>query len=175
MYKLVVLSVLFAAVAAKPSLYHGAYAALPAAVSHQARVDYISKPVVTAYTAPIVATAPVVSAALPAAVSHQSRVDIINKAAYVETAPVIATANLVHAPAIAYTAPAAVSHQSRVDVINKAVVASPVVVKTSPIIAPAVALPAAVSHQSRVDYINKPAVYAAYTAPLTLGYQELGW
>ncbi|CAB3251461.1 unnamed protein product [Arctia plantaginis] len=61
----------------KRSLGH--YAAPAAAVSHQSRVDVISRPAVVSHAvAPLVshAVAPVVSHALPAAVSHQSRVDV---------------------------------------------------------------------------------------------------
>ncbi|KAG6442254.1 cuticle protein 16.5 [Manduca sexta] len=55
--------------------------AVPAAVSHQSRVDVISEPAVVAHAAPV-AVAHVVPAvvAAPAAVSHQSRVDVVSAA-----------------------------------------------------------------------------------------------
>lgn len=186
MFKLVVLSALLAIAAAKPSFYHDAVA-VPAAVSHQSRVDVYSKPLVTAYSAPLVATAPVLASpkvvALPAAVSHQSRVDVIDSHPVVSTKLVaapeisyVAPSVSYAAPALTYSAPTAVSHQSRVDVINKAVVAGPVYASryVAPVVSSAYALPAAVSHQARVDYVHKP-VYAAYSAPLALGYNTYGW
>lgn len=165
MFKLVVLSVLLAVAAAKPSYTHGAFA-IPAAVSHQSRVDVISKPVVAAYAAaPVVAAAPALAySAVPAAVSHQSRVDVISKPAvlstyaaaplvaqtYVKSAPYVAAA-----PALAYSSlPAAVSHQSRVDVINPSYVsayaAAPVLSHTAPLV-------------------------SAYSSPYTYGYKNLAW
>lgn len=77
MFKLVVLSVLVAVVAAKPGYLHGAQiiaapaaiAAYPSAISHSSRTDIVSNPIVaTSY-----ATAPVLSAAIhaaPAVYSH---------------------------------------------------------------------------------------------------------
>lgn len=102
MFKLVVLSALFAAVAAKPSgiapvAYAAPAVAIPAAVSSQYRTDVISKPIVATYAA-----APAVAYAAPAPA-----------VAYAAPAPAVAYA----APAVAV--PAAVSHQSRVDVYSK--------------------------------------------------------
>ncbi|CAB3251462.1 unnamed protein product [Arctia plantaginis] len=64
--------------------------AVPAAVSHQSRVDVVSSPAVVSHAvaAPIVAHAPVV-AAVPSAVSHQSRVDIHSSPAVVAQAAVV--------------------------------------------------------------------------------------
>lgn len=68
MIKFVVLSVLVAVVAAEPApgylhaaplAYSGHYS-IPTAVSHQSRVDYYSKPLITTYAAPAVIAAPVV-------------------------------------------------------------------------------------------------------------------
>ncbi|XP_068618571.1 cuticle protein 16.5 [Battus philenor] len=78
---------------AAPVLAHAApvYAAAPAAVSHQSRVDVVSSPAVVSHAvaAPVLAhaaVAPVVAHAVaPAAVSHQSRVDV-------RTSPAIAVA-----------------------------------------------------------------------------------
>lgn len=136
MYKLVVLSALFAVAfaapkpghlaAAAPLAYAAPAVALPAAVSHQSRVDVYSKPVVTAYaaapavaaySAPAVAaySAPAIAAysapavALPAAVSHQSRVDYVSKplvAAYAAPAAYAAYA----APAAYAAAPAPLAY-----------------------------------------------------------------
>lgn len=89
MFKLVVLSCLFAACLAAPGLLGYGHHVLPSAVSHQSRVDVHSAPVLTAYAAPeVYHAAPVLTAyaapavyAAPAAVSHQSRYDVHRSAA----------------------------------------------------------------------------------------------
>ncbi|XP_031348284.1 cuticle protein 64-like [Photinus pyralis] len=56
MFKLVVLSIVIAVVAAAPTpgyLHAAPIAYIPSAVSHSSRIDYHSKPIVT-YTAPLV-------------------------------------------------------------------------------------------------------------------------
>jgi len=122
MFKLVVLFAIFAVAMAKPGYLH---AALPVATSYQSRVDVHSKPAVVAYSAPVVAAAPLVStyaaaapvvstyaahapvvatsyAAYPSAVSHQSRVDYHSNAAYVAAVPAVRAyhAGVYAAPAI---------------------------------------------------------------------------
>ncbi|XP_055321701.1 uncharacterized protein LOC129577898 [Sitodiplosis mosellana] len=100
MFKLLVLSVLVAVAAAAPSGYHGYAAALPlaydytpdyhvskivehipTAVSHQSRVDYHSKPVITPIYAPVTKVIP-----QPAYAVHSPAV----------VAPVVHSAPLVH-------------------------------------------------------------------------------
>lgn len=71
--------------------------AIPAAVSHQSRVDVVSSPAVVSHAVatPVIAPAPVV-AAVPAAVSHQSRVDLHSSPAVVAQTAVV--------PAVSYGA-----------------------------------------------------------------------
>lgn len=87
MFKLFVLLVVVAAVAAKPGLLHAplvaAPLAVPAAVSHTSRVDVHSSPLVVAHAAPLIAAAAPLHYAVPAATSYTSRVDL-------HSAPVVA-------------------------------------------------------------------------------------
>jgi len=101
MFKLLVLSVLVAVAAAAPSGYHGYAAALPiaydfpeyhvsnhvehipTAVSHQSRVDYHSKPVITPIIAPVTKVIP-----QPAYAVHQPAV--------YHSAPLVHSAPLIH-------------------------------------------------------------------------------
>lgn len=88
MFKLVVLFALVAVAAARPGLVHGVHA-IPAAVSHSARVDVVQH---AALVAPAVHVAPaVVAHHIPAAVSHQSRVDVVHSAPIVHAVPVVQT------------------------------------------------------------------------------------
>ncbi|CAH2039686.1 unnamed protein product, partial [Iphiclides podalirius] len=84
------------------------YAAAPAAVSHQSRVDVVSSPAVVSHAvaAPVLAhaaVAPVVAHAIaPSAVSHQSRVDVrtspaVVSHAYAPIAHGVVAAPLAHA------------------------------------------------------------------------------
>lgn len=171
MFKLVVLSVLFALSAASPSLV-STHAVLPAAVSHQSRTDIISEPVVAAYAAPaVVKAAPVVAAAyaapalaIPAATSHTYRTDVISKpvvATYAAAAPVVAETIVKAAPAYAAYAAPAVSY------------AAPAVSYAAPAVA--YAAPAATSHTYRTDVINKPLIastYATHALPYAYAYKS---
>ncbi|XP_028147372.1 uncharacterized protein LOC114340797 [Diabrotica virgifera virgifera] len=75
MFKIIVLFALLAFVAAEPS---GVLLGAPLATSYNYRADLISRPVLAAYTSPIVA-APVLQkvVAAPVATSYTSRVDAI--------------------------------------------------------------------------------------------------
>lgn len=157
MFKLVVLSVLVAIAAAKPSYSHG-YSAIvepaiahtaiisgPAAVSSSFRKQVINEPILSVHASPaVVATEEIVAVPLikeavepvkiPAAVSSTYRKDIISK-------PIVAT----------YAAP-----------IVKEVVAAPLVRE---VIAP-VAVHDAASHTFRKDIISKPIISTYATSDL---------
>lgn len=166
----------------KRSIGHAVTYSVPAAVSHQSRVDVHTSPAVVAaapvVSVPVVAepvvesralyTAPAATVYAGSAVSHQSRVDVRTSPAVVATSPVVSAPAVVAQPALVearsvYAAPAAtvysggsaVSHQSRVDVRT-----SPAVVASAPVVAhPAVvAAPAVVAEPAVVE---ARAVYAA--------------
>ncbi|CAH1155450.1 unnamed protein product [Phaedon cochleariae] len=95
MFKLVVLSALVALAVAKPSgllhtsvvapaIAYSAPIAVPAAVSHSYRSDVINRPIVAAYSAPILENV-VAPVHLPSAVSHSYRSDVVSS-------PVVASA-----------------------------------------------------------------------------------
>lgn len=156
MNSLVVFLSMVALAVAKPSgllAYSApAIAAIPAAVSHQSRIDIKSSPafVATAAVAPIAHTviaepaivAPAAIAA-PAAVSHQSRIDIKSSPALVSD--VVATPFAAIAPAVVKTAIAA-----------PVAYAAPTVIKSA-IAGPAIAAFAAPS-------LAVPTTYAAHIA-----------
>lgn len=86
MFKLVVLFAIVVVASARPGLLHHGIA-IPAAVSHTARVDVHHA--VPAVHAVAVAAPAVVAHHVPAAVSHQSRVDVIHSAPVVHSVPVV--------------------------------------------------------------------------------------
>ncbi|XP_014355825.2 cuticle protein LPCP-23 [Papilio machaon] len=151
---------------AAPVITHAApvIAAVPAAVSHQSRVDVRTSPaIVTAHTVPVLAAHNGYAAPL---LGHLLKKRSLGHIAY--AAPVVA-----HTAPVIATAPVAVSQHSRVDVVSSPAVVShtitapavahtfvaPVVARAAyaPVVAHAIT-PAAVSHQSRVDVRTRPAV-----------------
>lgn len=154
-----------------------AVVAVPAAVSHQSRVDIRTSPAyVTAHATPVLA-------------AHSAYAPLLGHSAHGLAAHGLAAHGLAAhghllqkrslghisyaAPVITHSiAPAAVSHQSRVDVhtspasVSHAYAAPVVAHAVAPVVAHAIA-PAAVSHQSRVDVRTSPAVVAhAAIAPV---------
>ncbi|XP_013172695.1 PREDICTED: cuticle protein LPCP-23-like [Papilio xuthus] len=177
---------------AAPVITHAApvIAAVPAAVSHQSRVDVRTSPaIVTAHTVPVLAihgayAAPLLGhSAVGFGHGHQLKKRSLGHIAY--AAPFVA-----HATPVIATAPASVSHQSRVDVVSSPAVVShtitapavahavvaPVVARAAyaPVVAHAIA-PAAVSHQSRVDVRTSPAVvsHSVVAAPILGAHSSL--
>lgn len=134
-----------------PSIY-----AVPAAVSHQSRVDVQTTPALVSHSvaAPVIAHAAYTSPLL-----GHSTLDIAGHGHLLKKRSLATYA----------IAPTAVSQQSRVDVISSPTVvahsiATPFVsqVVAAPVVA---AAPAAVSHQSRVDVRSGPAVVTHAVAP----------
>lgn len=202
--------------AVAPVVHSIAPAVVPAAVSHQSRVDIHSSPAIVSHaiTTPVlthsaIAHVPVltqstlghehflkkrsVALVAPSAVSHQARVDVISKPTLVSHAVIapilrhsVATPFVTHAVAapVVAVAPAAVSHQSRVDVHSSPAIVTHAISPLSAVwtgatygahsishghllkkrslaavVTPVLhTAPAAVSHQSRVDVISEPAV-----------------
>ncbi|KPJ16831.1 hypothetical protein RR48_13687 [Papilio machaon] len=169
---------------AAPVITHAApvIAAVPAAVSHQSRVDVRTSPaIVTAHSA--YATPLLGHSALGFGHGHLLKKRSLGHVAY--AAPVVA-----HTAPVIATAPAAVSQHSRVDVVSSPAVVShtitapavahtfvaPVVARAAyaPVVAHAIA-PAAVSHQSRVDVRTRPAVvsHSVVAAPILGAHSSL--
>ncbi|CAB3259799.1 unnamed protein product [Arctia plantaginis] len=129
---------------------------VPAAVSHQSRVDVRSSPAVVV-TAPVEVAAPAVYAGA-SAISHQSRVDVRTSPEVVAAAPAEVVSAVV-APAV-YAGASAVSHQSRVDVHNSPAVVTEQVFATAPVVA-----------QQVVDAPTVIEARSLYTAPVLSAYQ----
>lgn len=148
MFKLVVLTALLAVASAKPSAWPLAHLApvvhaLPAAVSHQSRVDI--------HSTPIIAAAPLHHAALPLAAPwalgpHTPATVLSPWGVPLDTADVVA------AKALHYQAHALAAHGPHY------------IRKRSLLAAPLIVAPSAVSHQSRVDVHSTP-VISHYAAP----------